>query len=335
MDTLVAEEQAALLTQLTTLYTWFGPLAKGVRNAKRDLGNASTIIPQEWPLMLPHEREAAVQALLGEYCSARGTGTLNGAAVMYRALFQRIGFAWEHCRSNGSAADAIVTILQRVRSLEAVYRQASLGVSNVARMQAFASWEQTLFSPAGIITVKVQRLNGPVLKTLLANLDHLLRKLQEMPPDDLPMPDIFLPSADTLFILAHLAAGSTDDRFRRLRDLFNGIVALVFAPSSTVPDLQRRSVLSARGSLAQPHSAQHFAALSPARQFFAVNSACKLLFSACERMELDRKLPNVDQLPTHEDSLAHPQRNISDRKARRYYGTTSRAWTAHRAGMGW
>ncbi|BGP42511.1 hypothetical protein JCM10450v2_006610 [Rhodotorula kratochvilovae] len=313
----VAAEQALLLRSLAALYGWLIPAAiRTLRKASRDYHGAIATFQKQWASLMPHERTDAVDLLLSAYCGSIATELADTIADRIHAIA-------EFCRARFPDAPS---------------------------SQYTTEWEELIAGPAGLDVNKVRRMDDTMAEAVLRVLDRLLLGLRTGRAGLRK-----LESADTVLIIAHFDSQPADTRFERLhqflRDIGNLWSGHLLASAPEVVALR-----TAEASLATPHSRQLFTALSPPQQFYAIYNARKIVFAACEGRAQSDELPSLNEaLHDFFQPLLHPQVSaafpvskpppatfaslshgrISDRKARRYYGTTARAWAAGRGEEEW
>ncbi|BGP42508.1 hypothetical protein JCM10450v2_006607 [Rhodotorula kratochvilovae] len=334
-----------LLSQLVALYAWLKPSAT-IDNKRRNIQVAIHNFTTEWPLLLPFEREEAVDWLLGLFCRARATGEVDWAELPYSVVCDEIGYHGSDQRNNTNAHTSVGYVARRVDNIAGLYRASGL---SAADLQVVQQWREDFLSDAGLSREKLQRMDNTMLNAVLSELDDFKDFLRGL-AHGFPLPVSFLPSADTVLIRVHLANQSPEDRFHIFSLFVEHAVNLYKAPHvGTGPTRGAASqILAAAETLRQTRSIHHFAALPVEQQCEAMQSGRNLLFSACEMYETHGMLPTPSDitqkffdlllhpelvtqlrsgLASFLGSLGHSHRQFSHRTA-----PTARAWLAGWAG---
>ncbi|BGP50601.1 hypothetical protein JCM10450v2_006520 [Rhodotorula kratochvilovae] len=327
-------DRQELLTQVIAVYDWLRANAGGHNDPiKRDLFRARAGVEKQWGMMLPQEREEAVDLVLGAYCTARGHGDDEWKGwVKTRAVNEEIGYQGAPMQSPAEGRAAVATIQKHVKAVEEFFGEVARTAANSESLKV---WSEEFFGPDGINATKLRRVEAKTCEAMLPILDKVK------------------PSAYTLLFEAHLATQSSEDRFHLCCVLLEDLVRLYrghFASEEQLDHLK-----SALDQLEQDHSLAHFATLPREQQNHVVHLGRSVLYEACQYRETHAALPDARTITHHffgallnRDlvhggarnpialaALGRALRQISDRKARRYYGTTARAWIAGRAGAGW
>ncbi|BGP50592.1 hypothetical protein JCM10450v2_006511 [Rhodotorula kratochvilovae] len=341
-----AHDREYLLLQLTNVYTWLAatPVKRSVQ-LKRDMEVARLNFSKDWPLLLPQEREEAVDTVLGAFCTARTTENLEWAAdVKYRALVVEIGFLSETPRTALASQVTFKHIQEAVRAVEQVYGAVARTAEN---LNSFKMWAEPFFSPEGIAVKKLQRIDDATSDAVLAILWTVKERAERLHSagERLPLLGEMLPSADALLAEAQRSTQSSDDRFELCCMLLEDLARLY--KGHLASQEEPNHLEWALDMLKQDRSLEHFAALPHAQQGHVVHLGRTMLYEACEHRETKAVLPNAStithlffQALLHPDlknpiavaSLGRTLGQISERKAKRYYGTTARAWTRRAAG---
>ncbi|BGP42416.1 hypothetical protein JCM10449v2_006421 [Rhodotorula kratochvilovae] len=343
MDAAAIHERTTLLTQLNELYAWLRKSARGAHH-KRNFESAQKSFTTDWPALLPHEREEAVDLLLSAYCRHCAEGEFDWAEIKFREVCEEIGY---HGIEN---ADAVKKAEGFVDAVVQLYR-CSIGGEH---LPAVERWQGEFLGPEGLSRLKMQRIDQDLLDAILHQLHQLvehLRAREILPPAHL------LPSVDSVFAAAHVTTQSAEDRYQIFSLFVEHAVDLYRAPIGPHPPNEEHvaHMRTAVDTLARINSLVHFTNLPLAQQCGAVHHGRVTLFFAIEERETRAFLPPVNELthrffdplllpeyrlggamnPLVAESLAHSHRQISDHKARRYYGTTARAWAARTAQRRW
>ncbi|BGP50634.1 hypothetical protein JCM10450v2_006553 [Rhodotorula kratochvilovae] len=339
-------ESAQLLAWTDKLYSWFIErftkvrLQRGKFARKASIETAWARVREAWPELLPFEREETVDILLTQFCSAFGTGQWEDDAILFAELSDRIGFYREDPgHSSGGANAAWDKISEVVASIADLYEHGPLHHDATRWGVGFLAKEGACFAKIARMAPEEKDILHRELEGALNNLKAIARR-----HEPLPVPDTYLPVADDAIARAQVAAQSAEDRFHIMSLLLENVPTLYKAPRVPRPGVtlslieQSAAADKVVGVLKGHRALAHFESLSVDQQLRVIHHARGQFVEACEQLVMYTSLPDPDSLnPLEVESLAHAaasSRQISDRKARRYYGTTARAWEARQAAGG-
>ncbi|BGP42519.1 hypothetical protein JCM10450v2_006618 [Rhodotorula kratochvilovae] len=267
---------------------------------------------------------------------------------------------------------AYTSVTSVVNRIVAIYADATSDnlVHDVEQAEEARDWAADLLSPVGIDVAKLARLGPAAINALLGMLAAVETRVRtfQRHPEGMPRVRFALPRAEPLLLQAQLAVESPEQRlhvFRSVLDNFNTLYG-VGNLSNPAPGASRASqAMIVRDAVAvtkRSSAFSSFAGLPIEEQQHAATRARTILFTTCQEFATSRELADASRV-THEflslllphhmrrdfsevrnefptvwlHSLAHAASSppeISDRKARRYYGTTARAWEARRSAAG-
>ncbi|BGP50692.1 hypothetical protein JCM10450v2_006617 [Rhodotorula kratochvilovae] len=327
-------ESEQLLDCVKHIYSWLisfhSPFPSNQADARQQLRDSHTVFTLTWGELLPSEREGVVHHLLAAYCTTCVAGVVDISPPHVDA----------HRRIEDTV-ERVADIFYAEMGRNGLTRQ-----ERKARSDAATRWVQSFLGPPGVTVNKVRRMQLLAIMSLEESLGRLLEQLTlsgESPQHrfgtfhNLLLHFIQLYSASNLF---HNGSGQ-----------FQAQQAALMATASR----------STKSEVAL----QHFSSLSVQQQHIVVTHARMGLYACCREFDMTRNLPDAVRvvrasLPrTRSSNRYHPDlfvrelalpgtaaaasptssepaltvnslAHISDRKARRYYGTTTRAWMAGR-----
>ncbi|BGP42440.1 hypothetical protein JCM10449v2_006445 [Rhodotorula kratochvilovae] len=338
-----------LLSQLEEICTWFPSESPPTRTsssrgrvarAAETPRDSASAFRENWDELLPSERERAVDKLLAAFCELCTSPSVDVQSISYANISEAIGATGPLASRRTQAHEgAYGRVGEAVEGIVALYQGGSLySIHTFSRAKEVSTWAKAFLSAAGFSREKAMRM------------------------------DVKGPNVDVCIARAEVVAHSPADRMAALRRLLGDFTKLYspanhFQQSASTSKRSREAntVSSAAAMLRGATPLRHFARLSPAQQYRVVKNARTELFAVCEALRENRGLPDASMIvqtlfhpithpelhegpeshgevrPLFLESLAHTAtalRQISDRKAQRYYGTTARAWQARRAAGG-
>ncbi|BGP50618.1 hypothetical protein JCM10450v2_006537 [Rhodotorula kratochvilovae] len=359
------------------VYDWFiavpradKPEAAMIRHPedRQTLEAMKTALANEtWQRLLPLEREAAVDRLLGAYCKMCATGNFDIQPIVEPGLYTALGVLNDP--DPLATYNRLSAIVSRILGLYQIHAGAE-------DAQAAREWAHAFLSVGGVSAPKAMRLPLTTLIGIEETVAALEQRLLNHAVEGRALPPAHptLTPAKNLIAQAQFAHQTAHERFLLFRGLLRSFPQL-YAPTnrfSYVPEPKKASeeqvVLHAEREIQGPMAPEHFASLSFGQQSYAIANARQQLYAACLALAQYQWLPDASTLthglfqsilhphlyapaPTVQDapepgsatnphvieSLAHAAsslRQISERKARRYYGTSARAWEARRSAGG-
>ncbi|BGP50605.1 hypothetical protein JCM10450v2_006524 [Rhodotorula kratochvilovae] len=343
---------------------------KGIAHMLRD---SATAFRLNWGAFLPSERERIIDNLLSAFCTMCTSLDFDVQSVVYVNLCEAVGASGLLARRGSQAHEAAYArVRAAVEHIIGLYQRVSAAsIHKQSQAEEAAHWAGTFLGPAGLTGLKALRMDLRGLDALAISLEQRRDALQrtETGGFPLPFPRDVLPDAQHSIANAEIVAQSADDRMAALRRLLGYFVELYspanharLASSTSFHDsAQSGTMVDAAETLSRGTSLQHFAALSLMQQHGVVKNARSALYAVCEELRQQRMLPDAATVahglfqpilnpdlreepgegtqarPLVLESLAHTAnalRQISDRKAQRYYGTSASAWQARSAAGG-
>ncbi|BGP42443.1 hypothetical protein JCM10449v2_006448 [Rhodotorula kratochvilovae] len=314
---------------------------------RQQLGDARALLSTTWWNMLPLEREDKVDGLLEAYCTVCAGGSFDRDQILFNnvpagpELGRRIPAHFVQERHDELAllggvratVDSITLLYKYTANPDLIHVASEVKAANTWSHSELKAIEQALEATA---------------------MQHRA----------LPLVANTLPDGENALARAQLAGQSGEDRFRILSRLLTAFVKLYSASNtrhhvSMAQKAREEAIVAAAVRLTENETSRtHFKSLSVDQQNYVISNARTLLYRAGGDLALHNTLPAATGV-THEvfqpllhphldvpsetpdnmqlgtlHSLAHDasaSRQISDRKARRYYGTTARAWEAGKA----
>ncbi|BGP42518.1 hypothetical protein JCM10449v2_006529 [Rhodotorula kratochvilovae] len=351
-------ESEQLLDCVKHIYSWLisfhSPFPSNQADARQQLRDSHTVFTLTWGELLPSEREGVVHHLLAAYCTTCVAGVVDISPVIYLSLCERVCLRHGQSQPHVDAHRRIEDTVERVADIfyAEMGRNGLTRQERKARSDAATRWVQSFLGPPGVTVNKVRRMQLLAIMSLEESLGRLLEQLtvQERAGEQPPSRGLdLLPSADTALSHAQLSGESPQHRFGTFHNLLLHFIQLYSASnlfhngSGQFQAQQAALMATASRSTKSEVALQHFSSLSVQQQHIVVTHARMGLYACCREFDMTRNLPDAVRVlalpgtaaaasPTSSEpaltvnSLAH----ISDRKARRYYGTTTRAWMAGR-----
>ncbi|BGP50617.1 hypothetical protein JCM10450v2_006536 [Rhodotorula kratochvilovae] len=333
--------------------------------------DSASAFRENWDELLPSERERAVDKLLAAFCELCTSPSVDVQSISYANISEAIGATGPLASRRTQAHEgAYGRVGEAVEGIVALYQGGSLySIHTFSRAKEVSTWAKAFLSAAGFSREKAMRMDVKGVEALAGALELRQKGLEESGASGFPLPSPRnLPNVDVCIARAEVVAHSPADRMAALRRLLGDFTKLYspanhFQQSASTSKRSREAntVSSAAAMLRGATPLRHFARLSPAQQYRVVKNARTELFAVCEALRENRGLPDASMIvqtlfhpishpelheepeshgevrPLFLESLAHTAtalRQISDRKAQRYYGTTARAWQARRAAGG-
>ncbi|BGP42460.1 hypothetical protein JCM10449v2_006465 [Rhodotorula kratochvilovae] len=344
-----------LLTWLQEIYDWLvafsAPGYTPDAAVKTQLEESKAAFFSTWWEFLPAERESIVDVLLARYCWMCAVGSIQVDTVLYIQLRGEAGVAPVpmhpvHDPVHPAAYGYVHTIVGRIVALYANTTSDNL-VHDVEQAEEARQWADNLLCPMGLDPVKVGRLEPAACDRLVSMLSSVERRLGTLQraPAGMPAVQLALPNAESLLLQAQLAVRTPERRAHLFRNFLSSFSILYAVGNSSNPApvsikfAQAKIMSDAVQTTKGPTALTHFIQLPVALQQHAVTRAREILVTTCRDFAERKELPDASRIPNPMplNSLARaptPLQQISDRKARRYYGTTARAWEARRAAGG-
>ncbi|BGP42442.1 hypothetical protein JCM10450v2_006538 [Rhodotorula kratochvilovae] len=252
-----------------------------------------------------------------------------------------------------------------VQPIANMYRDANSGnrLLDGENAEEAEHWRQEVLSPPGISPDKLDRMGPAGFNDLVRQLKEAEQRLKIAGSANLPEATKGLPHDEDLLTWAEIASTSAPQRFFFFRTIFSGFAAVYSTRNGRneagahQKEEQARVVARALQLVSSTATIQRFESLSAMAQQEVVGNTRAALLNTCRSLFTSKRLLNVTLLmqpifhslglhpgpagsasnPLVLESLAHSATSlgeISDRKARRYYGTTARAWQARRSAGG-
>ncbi|GAA5842883.1 hypothetical protein JCM9279_004017 [Rhodotorula babjevae] len=294
-----------LLHRLLVLFGWFLPSLDW--RIRQRVDSASVSFTNDWGKLLPEEREAAVDMLVGMWCAfTADSKSLDPAQLGYQKMWRTIKVV----KSTQPTAMHELSVLRGLAvAIERTFPLSSAGVVE--------QWKRALLGETDITVSKLLRSDSSGWNALRHGLESVpeLVGLLEQVGDS---PALALPSADLLLEQAHTASQSSTDRFhifsRSLKNLVTLYRALPPHAASLAAHDEQASLVRTVLVLADDTAA--FGRLGTERQVAAVGKGRDAVYEAAQARQEAGRLPSLHVLlhelrealkpddPTSQHSLA-------------------------------
>ncbi|BGP50593.1 hypothetical protein JCM10450v2_006512 [Rhodotorula kratochvilovae] len=365
MDVQADREREELLPRLGQIYGWLGR-ASGLTDLQRtSLRQVQTSLAATWPRLLPLERAEVFDLVLGEFCAALARGSVNVAnnnsdqreqafgeiqsrVQQIKSLYEPSGSsadAWadEFCSFGGISKSKLqrvsgVTLEALKRVMDGVLEDVRSAPVRVGRL-APPSADTVLFHAQSIAQTANSRFRVFLLLLRSIRSVYAVNVAENRSPLELKTSEFEHVAGAVEFVTAE----TTKELFERLPtkrqvlDVDNART-MVFA---TCEELTRRLALPSSVPLMYSLTAS----LRPSTPGYNgtlpahTRPALPRPHAHARNRSHDEPVPGPTSAPssshaTEQESLAHGGAAISDRKARRYYGTSAAAWANGRQAFG-
>ncbi|GAA5853831.1 hypothetical protein JCM9279_001681 [Rhodotorula babjevae] len=282
----LADDDDPILQKLATVIGWWLPCLEGVENRKYR-NNAVVAVEsfrKGWGILLPWERERAVDLLVSSWCAWQ----VDRSRVDPNAVLSYLSLSNEVKRT--------ISTIRKSQAEGARHKLLVAGreVVDSSPSPAVEAWFAALFTTGvqGLTVAKLLRVPQEGWRLILQTLEHGQELMREGVP-----PRRALPSLDLLFDTAHQATQTPTERSEIFHRCINDLLTLCESARCSAQVLraghkayvvQRRSVL-----LGQDEARRFQTHLNHIKQAAAVELARTWLFSACRGHALKHAVPDL------------------------------------------